>query len=61
MIQQIKNGMDECNGFDSQPNGESLPCKPDVDEVENDFKPLSRQFLLERGYCCNNGCVNCPY
>lgn len=23
--------------------------------------PLSREFLLERGFCCNLGCVNCPY
>ena len=24
-------------------------------------KPLSREFLLNRGFCCNNGCTNCPY
>ena len=24
-------------------------------------KPLSRQFLLDRGYCCGSGCTNCPY
>ena len=24
-------------------------------------KPLSREFLLKRGFCCNNGCLNCPY
>ena len=24
-------------------------------------KPLSREFLLSRGWCCKNGCVNCPY
>lgn len=24
-------------------------------------KPLSREFLLNRGFCCNNGCKNCPY
>jgi NTP pyrophosphatase (non-canonical NTP hydrolase) len=23
--------------------------------------PLSRNFLLQRGFCCNNGCTNCPY
>lgn len=23
--------------------------------------PLSREFLLSRGRCCGNGCVNCPY
>lgn len=25
------------------------------------LKPLSREFLLKRGFCCNNGCLNCPY
>lgn len=24
-------------------------------------KPLSREFLLKRGFCCHNGCLNCPY
>jgi hypothetical protein len=26
-----------------------------------EYEPLSREFLLKRGYCCNNGCKNCPY
>ncbi len=25
------------------------------------MKPLSREFLLKRGFCCKNGCKNCPY
>ena len=25
------------------------------------IEPLSRELLLERGHCCNNGCKNCPY
>ena len=25
------------------------------------FEPLSAALLLERGYCCGNGCKNCPY
>lgn len=25
------------------------------------FQPLSKEYLLKRGYCCNNGCKNCPY
>ena len=38
--------------------------------VDNDVKtgvsgsihtPLSREFLLARGRCCNRGCTNCPY
>lgn len=24
-------------------------------------RPLSREFLLSRGYCCGYGCLNCPY
>ena len=24
------------------------------------MEPLSRDFLLARGYCCNFGCRNCP-
>jgi len=22
---------------------------------------FTAQYLLDRGYCCGNGCVNCPY
>jgi hypothetical protein len=25
------------------------------------INPLSKEFLLSRGYCCSNGCQNCPY
>lgn len=25
------------------------------------YEPLSKEFLLKRGYCCHNGCKNCPY
>lgn len=25
------------------------------------FAPLTAECLLERGYCCGNGCRNCPY
>ncbi len=27
----------------------------------DDDGALCREFLLERGYCCGNGCRNCPY
>jgi len=26
-----------------------------------DHKPLSREFLLRQGFCCNGDCINCPY
>lgn len=25
------------------------------------MKPLSREFLLQRGWCCHLDCINCPY
>jgi len=25
------------------------------------FVVLTAKYLLERGYCCGNGCKNCPY
>ncbi|HXG85897.1 MAG TPA: DUF5522 domain-containing protein [Pyrinomonadaceae bacterium] len=28
---------------------------------ENGLMILTRHFLLKRGYCCRNGCRNCPY
>jgi len=30
----------------------------------NDYninKPLTKEFLLDRGFCCDSGCKNCPY
>lgn len=23
--------------------------------------PLTREFLIKRGYCCSMKCLNCPY
>jgi hypothetical protein len=28
---------------------------------ENGLMVFTARFLLKRGYCCNNGCRNCPY
>jgi hypothetical protein len=24
-------------------------------------EPLSKEFLLKKGFCCGKRCVNCPY
>jgi hypothetical protein len=29
--------------------------------VENGLYVFTAKYLLERGYCCENGCRNCPY
>jgi hypothetical protein len=28
---------------------------------EEGFVVLTEKYLLERGYCCGNGCKHCPY
>lgn len=28
---------------------------------EDGYMVLTSRFLLERGYCCGNGCRHCPY
>ncbi|NNE68162.1 MAG: hypothetical protein HKN33_16480 [Pyrinomonadaceae bacterium] len=34
----------------------------DVDfYFENGLMVLTAHFLLNRGYCCSNGCRHCPY
>ncbi|GAC1462384.1 MAG: hypothetical protein PVSMB7_02420 [Chloroflexota bacterium] len=31
------------------------------DEIFDKDGALTRTYLLSRGYCCGNGCRNCPY
>jgi hypothetical protein len=31
------------------------------DDIFDDDGALTASFLLARGYCCGNGCRNCPY
>ena len=28
---------------------------------EDGFVVLTAQYHLEKGYCCGNGCLHCPY
>jgi hypothetical protein len=28
---------------------------------EEGYVVLTRQYHLEKGYCCGNGCLHCPY
>jgi hypothetical protein len=28
---------------------------------DDGFVVFTAKYLLERGYCCGNGCKNCPY
>ena len=34
----------------------------DIDyTIENDKWVFTKWYHLKRGYCCNNGCIHCPY
>ncbi len=39
------------------------PLKEGVDyEMDpRGFRIMSKEYLIKRGYCCGNGCKNCPY
>jgi hypothetical protein len=28
---------------------------------DDGYVVFKREFLLQRGYCCGNGCVHCPF
>lgn len=28
---------------------------------ENGYVVFTEKYLLERGYCCGNGCLHCPF
>ena len=28
---------------------------------EDGYRVFTEQYLLKRGYCCENGCKHCPY
>jgi hypothetical protein len=28
---------------------------------EDGYVVFTKQYHLERGYCCGNGCLNCPF
>ncbi len=34
---------------------------PETDDIFDADGALTASFLLARGYCCGNGCRNCPY
>jgi hypothetical protein len=46
----------------NQKEPKSAEFVEDIDYYfENGLMILTAHFLKKRGYCCNNGCRNCPY
>ncbi len=29
--------------------------------MENGYRVMTQRYLINRGYCCSNGCRHCPY
>ena len=49
------------NPTDDSPNS-STPLVEGVDfYIENGNYVFTAKYLLDRGYCCKNGCRHCPY
>ncbi len=46
-------------GIETAPPAQPAPL-PDTYPFDTEGA-LCREFLLEQGYCCGNGCRNCPY
>ena len=42
-------------------DGITPPLSDDEIDIFDEVGALSRAFLQRRGYCCENGCKNCPY
>ncbi len=49
--------MEDFSGF-----GFSGSLEPDDFYLtEEGYKVFTAKYLLKRGYCCQNGCMHCPY
>ncbi len=46
--------------------GDDLGFNSDLKEgvdfyMENGYRVMTETYLINRGYCCSNGCRHCPY
>lgn len=42
--------------------GEKEPVEGiDYTMSPNGYRVMTELYLVKRGYCCSNGCKNCPY
>lgn len=48
-------------GDDIPQSDSAPPAKVEADDTFDAEGALSRAFLRRRGFCCENGCKNCPY
>lgn len=56
---------DAANSWEEMRNRAAADKNNEADDLyysnDDGFTVLTEKFLLERGYCCGNGCINCPY
>lgn len=41
--------------------GEKLIEGEDYYLNKDGYRVMTESYLVRRGYCCSNGCLNCPY
>jgi len=41
--------------------GEKLTEGEDYMMSKDGYRIMTESYLVRRGYCCSNGCTNCPY
>jgi len=46
---------------DNAGSSSDLTLGVDYEINEKGFWVFTASYLLHRGYCCQNGCLNCPY
>lgn len=54
--------MDDWDNITGKDNSFSDDLKEGSDfYIENGYRVMTEQYLMNRGYCCSNGCRHCPY
>lgn len=54
--------MGKLDGFFEHTNGFQDDLIEGIDYyMENGYRVMTEKFLVNRGWCCSNGCRHCPY
>jgi hypothetical protein len=62
-MDETNNNKDSSKSEDHQSDSSLSRQSEGCDYFFNDdgFVVFTAKYLLDRGYCCGNGCMNCPY
>jgi len=63
-MEETNKNTESSKSKDREPDLPLLGHPKEADEYytnKEGFVVFTAKYLLERGYCCGNGCKNCPY